>query len=128
MSLYPTGVFVLNVKVVTSCSKLLGCLFVSLYLPFFWFTDFQNPFFIFVFSFSCNHVSLECLKSHCIFVYSGLQSFLNTSRIFAHNTQQELIQKQLIDGANDLHAWYIEDVCIHLNCKMSIKVTTSKDM
>ena len=41
--------------------------------------------------------------------------FLNTSRIFAPNTQQDLLQKQLVDGANDLHAWNIEDVCTHLN-------------
>ena len=24
-------------------------------------------------------------------------------------------KKQLVDGANDLHAWNIEDMCTHLN-------------
>ena len=71
LSLYPTSVF-FDVKVVAWCSKLFRCIYVSLYLPFFWFTEFQNPTYIFVFSKSCNFGPLECLKSHCKFVCSGL--------------------------------------------------------
>ena len=106
MSLYPTGGFFWNVKVVTSCSKLLRCTFVSLY-----------PLCIFAF-FVLNQVSTALLN-----VWSPTANMcVQGSRVFETplaplplTDSKNCYKKQLVDGAYDLHAWNIENVCTHLN-------------
>ena len=69
---------------------------------------------------------------------SGLQSCLTPPASLPLTQGKNCYKKQLVDGANDLHAWNIEDVCTHLNnvkcqsklqllkiCNVEISITTN---